>query len=357
MPEERFEERTEPATPRRREEAREEGQVGQSRDLNSAVILLAAVLVLYFTGGTVIGSLMGGIQHALGELAEREASLQDAFGLFSWAGGILLQGLLPFIVVVFVAAVFISFFQVGVHFTLKPLKPNVNKFNVFEGIKRLVSLRGLVRLLFGLLKLSVVGAVVFLTVWAEREELLILMARDFPSVAAYFGELIFVVSIRAAIALLVLAILDYGYQKWQHEKDIRMSRQEVKEELKRYEGDPKIRERRRAIQRQLAMQRMMAKVPKATVVVTNPTELSVALEYESGRMSSPKVLAKGAGHIALRIREIAMEKDIPIVQRPEVARALYRTCEVGQTIPYELYQAVAEILALVYRLKGKTVAA
>jgi flagellar biosynthetic protein FlhB len=158
-------------------------------------------------------------------------------------------------------------------------------------------------------------------------------------------------SLRAALALLALAVLDYGLQRWQHERDLRMSKREIREELKRYEGDPRIRERRRVLQRRLALQRMMLGVPEATVVITNPTHFAVAVRYEKP-MDAPVVVAKGAEQMALRIRETAMEHGVPIVERQELARALYRSVEVGQAIPSDLYKAVAEILAYVYRLKG-----
>src|SRR6185295_8875298 len=169
-------------------------------------------------------------------------------------------------------------------------------------------------------------------------------------------ELMLTLSLRAALVLLVLAVFEYGFQRWQHERDLRMSKREIREELKRYEGDPRIRERRRAIQQQLALQRMILGVPNATVVITNPTHLAVAVRYEKS-MEAPVVVAKGAELLARRIREAAQDHGIPIVERKDLARALYRSVDVGQSIPPDLYQAVAEILAYVYRLKGLATAA
>jgi flagellar biosynthetic protein FlhB len=219
------------------------------------------------------------------------------------------------------------------------------------------SLRSLVRLLMGVFKLAALGTVLLLTVWAERFNILNLVDQEFIQIVKYLIELLFVLAFRAALVILLIAILDYGYQRWQYEMDLRMSRQEVKEEMKRYEGDPKIKRRRYAIQLRLAMQRMLQRVPRATVVITNPTEIAVALEYEQERMEAPVVVAKGTGYVADRIRAIAMEYEIPIVQRPPLAQALYKATEVGQVIPFELYEAVAEVIAYVYRLKNQGVAA
>lgn len=356
MPEERHEERTETATPRRREEARQRGHVARSLDLSSALILLAALLALHFFGRSFIGGIFGSLRAILENLhtiGQDPGDLAGQYGAYVVAVAV---GMLPFLAVILVAALASGFIQVGFLFTFEPLALNLERLDPIAGLQRIFSLRGLVRLAAGLLKLLVLTAVVAFTIWDERASLMALMDRDFPSVVQFILEIAFVLSLRAVLALLVLAILDYAYQRYQYEADIRMSRQEIREELKRYEGDPKIRERRRAIQRQIALQRMMQRVPKATVVITNPTEYAVAIEYQRERMQAPIVVAKGVDFLAQRIREVAMEHGVPIVARPEVARALYKSVEVGQPIPYELYQAVAEILAYVYRLKGLPVA-
>lgn len=351
MAEERFDDRTEPATQRRREEARERGQVARSVDLSSALILLAALLALHFFGRTFIGSIFGALRGILENLHNVGEDPADAMREYASFFVAVILGMLPFLAMVFAMALASGFLQVGFLFTFKPLEPNLERLDPIAGIGRIFSIRSLMRLVAGLAKLFVITAVVAITLWGERYVLLGLLDRAFQEIVGYLVELSFMLSIRAVIALLVLGILDFGWQRFQHERDIRMSRQEIREELKRFEGDPKIRERRRAIQRQLAMQRMMQRVPRATVVITNPTHYACALEYDHDKMDAPTLVAKGADHLAERIRAIAMEHNVPIVQRPEIARALYK-CEVGQTIPFELYQAVAEILAYVYRLKG-----
>jgi flagellar biosynthetic protein FlhB len=351
MADERDEERTEPASPRRREEARERGQVVRSADLSSALVLMAAVLALQFLGRPMIGGIFASAAAVLEGLALVDG---DPAGLLTQFGGALttvLLGFLPFLGLVLAAALAANLVQVGFLFTARPLTPDFDRINPVSGLARLFSVRSLMRLVAGLLKLSVVALVVFWTLWAERVRLVELSGRGFEQILGVAVDLMLVLSLRAALALLVLALFEYGFQRWQHERDLRMSKQEVREELKRYEGDPRIRERRRAIQAQLALQRMLLGVPQATVVITNPTHLAVAVRFEKS-MEAPVVVAKGAEQLARRIRETALEHGVPVVERKDLARALYRTVDVGQSIPPGLYQAMAEILAYVYRLKG-----
>jgi flagellar biosynthetic protein FlhB len=355
--EERTDERTEPATPRRREEARERGHVARSSDLSSAVVLLAAVLALEFLGRPLTGGIFSAAAGVLGGLGRLDG---DGGNLFLACGSLFsaaLLGFAPFLLIVVAAALGANLLQVGFLFTGHPLVPRLERLDPVEGLARIFSVRSLARLLAGILKVGAVGAVVALTIWSERRRLTGLSGLSFEQELGAATGLVWVLSLRAALVLLVLAILEYGYQRWQYERDLRMSRQEVREELKRFEGDPRIRERRRAIQRRLAMQRMMQRVPEATVVVTNPTHLAVALEYAPERMEAPVVAAKGAELMARRIREVALEHGVPIVERRELAQALYRSAEVGQAVPAELYQAAAEVLAYVYRLRGMAPAA
>ncbi len=352
MAQDNFEERTEAATPRRRQEAREQGRVARSADLSSAVILLAAVLALYFLGRSYVAGMSAGTSGVLAHLAEIDGDADSLAGHFGSMAGAVVLGFLPFLAVVVVAALGVNLLQVGFLFAPETMAPKLDRIDPVAGFQRIFSSRSAVRLLGGLLKVAALGVVVLGTVWSERDSLLGLAARPFEEIAGVGATSMFTVAIRATVVLLVLAILEYGYQRWQFERDLRMTRQELREELRRYEGDPRIRERRRVLQRRLAMQRMMQEVPRATVVVTNPTHVSVALRYEAGNSDAPVVTAKGAEDLALRIRETALEHGVPIVERPELARALYATVEVGRAIPMDLYQAVAEVLAYVYRLRG-----
>lgn len=351
MAEEREEDRTEPATPRRREEARERGQVARSADLSSAVVLLAAALAFRFAGRPLLEGLSGSTQAVLGGLAGLDAGAGDLPARYGGAFRAVFLGFLPLVAIVLAAAAGAAVFQVGFLFTPDPLTPDWDRLDPVSGLGRLLSLRGLARLLGGLLKLAVVGGVVFWTIWAERSTLVGLSGRGVEQIPGISVDLMQALWLRAALALLGLAVADYRFQKWQFERDLRMSKRELREELRRYEGDPRIRERRRALQRQLALQRMVLAVPQATVVITNPTHLAVAVRYEKP-MEAPVVVAKGAEQMARRIRESALEHGVPIVERKDLARELYRGVDVGQSIPSALYQAVAEILAYVYRLKG-----
>lgn len=351
MAEQTEEDRTEPATPRRREEARERGQVARSADLSSAVILLAAVLGLRFAGRPLIESLFGSASTVLEGLAGVDGDPAALMARFGGAFTAVLLGFLPFAGIVFAAAVGANLVQVGFLWTATPLVPDLDRLNPATGLGRLFSLRGLIRLVGGLLKVALVGIVVFWTIWAERAVLVEMSGRDFEQIPGLTVELMQSLSLRAALALLVLALAEYGFQKWQFERDLRMSRRELREELRRFEGDPRIRERRRVLQRQLALDRMVLAVPQATVVITNPTHLAVAVRFEKP-MDAPVVVAKGSEQMARRIRESAMEHGVPIVERKDLARSLYGAVDVGQAIPSALYKAVAEILAYVYRLKG-----
>jgi flagellar biosynthetic protein FlhB len=353
---ERDEERTEPASPRRREEARERGQVARSADLSSAVVLLAAVLALQVLGRPMMGGLFASTVSVLENLALVDGDPSGLLPQFGGAATAVFLGFLPFVGIVLVAALAVNLVQVGFLFTARPLAPDFDRINPVSGLGRLFSARGLLRLVAGLLKLSVVALVVFWTLWAERLRLIELSGLGFEQIPGVAADLMLVLSLRAALALLALALAEYGFQRWQYERDLRMSKQEVREELKRYEGDPRIRERRRAIQQTLALQRMLLGVPQATVVITNPTHLAVAVRYEKS-MEAPVVVAKGAEQLARRIRETALDHAVPIVERKDLARSLYRAVDVGQSIPPGLYQAVAEILAYVYRLKGLASAA
>lgn len=351
MAEERDEERTEPATPRRRQEARERGQVARSADLSSAVILLAAVLALRFLGRPMMGGIFASATAVFEGLAVADGDPANLLGHFGSSLGGVALGFLPFAGILLAAALAANLAQVGFLFTGKPLAPDLDRLDPLAGLGRMLSARGLARLAGGLLKASAVGLVVFWTLWADRVRLVGLGAQGFEDVVAVAVDLMLSLSLRAALALLALAVVEYGFQRWQHERDLRMSKREVREELKRFEGDPRIRERRRAIQRQIALQRMMVGVPGATVVIASPSRFAVAVRYEKS-MEVPVVVAKGAEQLARRIREAALEHGVPIVERNDLARALYRSVDVGQPISPDLYQAVAELLAFVYRLKG-----
>lgn len=246
--------------------------------------------------------------------------------------------------------------QVGLVLSGEPLSPKGSRLDPIAGIGRMFSVRSAVELIKGLAKTALIAYMVFAFLKAEYPTVVRLMGADPGQIAAGIGGLMFRMLFRAAIALLVIAAVDYGFQRYQHEKNLRMTKQEVKEDFKRSEGDPLVKSRIRQRQRQMARNRMMQQVPEADVVVTNPTHYAVALKYDADTMTAPVVLAKGQRLVAERIKEIARESKVPMVENVELARALYKSTEVGDEVPAALYLAVAEILAYVYRLSGRTAA-
>jgi len=356
MAEQGGQEKTEQATPKRLEEARQKGNVAKSMELPSASVLLAGLLALAFTAPLIHGQLSGLFVGILGQAGEISLDLGGAAAFLT---GALLSGLkiaAPVMAVVFAVAVLVNFFQVGALFTLKPLQPKLEKINPAKGIKRYFSVRTLADLIKNLAKLILVGVVAYKTVEGEMAGLAGLASMSVEQIVVYILSICFQIFLRCALLILALALADFAFQRWQYNKNLMMSKQEVKDEYKQREGDPLVKSKIRAIQRRLANERMMDAVPEADVVITNPTHLAVALSYRSGEMSAPKVVAKGADLLAERIKEKAQEHGIPLVEDKPLARALYRL-EVGQVIPEELFQAVAKVLAYVYQLKDRKSAA
>lgn len=353
MPPDSAQDRTEAPTPRRREEARERGQVARSADLSAAVILLGGLLLMHWWGEGIFGRLLAVMRMYLGE--DGTATV-DPRQLGTVAQSVLLETsrlLLPFLLALMVMAVVTNYLQVGWLITFKPITPSLDRLNPLTGLGRMFNARAFVHLVMGVLKMAVLVVVTWWTLSGRIGLLASASGMSHLTVAAVAADLLFTLGLRLAIVLLILALTDYAYQRYRTEKDLRMTKEEVREELKRMEGDPKIKARRRQVQMQMALQHIRSAVPKADVVVTNPTEFAVALRYDGQVMQAPKVTAKGTDFLAMKIREIAIANGVPIVERPPLARALYREVEVGQEIPADLYKAVAEVLAYVYELAGR----
>ncbi len=348
-------EKTEKATPKKRKDAREKGQVFKSYEFSSAVTLLVLFVVLRLVFPYMIAQFMGAYVRFL--------DVRPPFEQVYSIGGIQMLGIDVIIMLGFLAApitVFalimglaINYWQVGFLFTGEPLLPKLNRLNPIEGFKRMFSLRTLTELFKSVLKVVLVGVLAYQEYMAITKELPRLLDLNIAQGAAFIGESVFNLTIRIGIGILVLAVLDYFYQWWEHEKSLRMSKQEVKDEFKQMEGDPQIRSKIKEKQRQMGQRRMMQQVPSADVVVTNPTHFAVALKYEPSLNDSPVVVARGLDRVALRIKEIALESKVAIIENPPLAQVLYSSTEVGQSIPADLFHAVAEVLAYVYSLKGK----
>ncbi len=340
-------EKTEAPTPRRRQEAREKGQVARSQDLPSAVLLLGTVVVLKVMAPHILSTFLQLYSTVLGSDAVQATDVIQLLPLVLKSAAMITLPIL-LLAVVFVTAANLA--QVGWLISTDPLKPDLNRVNPVTGFGKLFDKQAVVRLALGIAKMVAIGAVAAFTIWDMRHGILYSAHLSVGQLLTYTGEVIYTLCLRLAIVLLILAILDYGWQRWQHEQDLKMTREETKEEFRRMEGDPIIKQRRRQVQQQLAQQRMRYDVPKADVVITNPTELAIAIKYDADAMAAPRVLAKGQGYMAAMIRQIAAEHGVPIVERKPLAQALYKTVEVGQEIPREFYKAIAEVLAYVYEI-------
>jgi flagellar biosynthesis protein FlhB len=354
MPEQNGDKTQEP-TPHRRQQAREQGHVARSQDLGSAILLMAGLLVLLMMCPRLTEFLGKYAATQLG--GEAVLSLDARFAVNQWTTAILLlvQYLLPILGLIALAGIISNLMQVGFLFLPEKVAFDPSRLDPLKGMGRIFSLASGVHLLFGIFKIAVIGTVAYICIWNQREEILGLSGHGVGEIAYKLLHILLWTAIKIAGALVLLALLDYGFQWWKHEQDLKMTPQEMREELKNLEGNPQIVSRRRQVQRQLAMHRISSVVPKADVVITNPTELAVAIQYEPETMAAPVVIAKGAGYVAQRIRRLALEHGIPIVEKKPLAQALYREVDIDHPIPQDKYAAVAEVLAYVYQLKGKAI--
>lgn len=340
-------------TAHRRQEARDKGQVAFSQDLGSAVLLVLGGLLLLMFGGGLVDFFLKFMRRALEEVVTLtpEAGLLRLYwhAIVSGLAGVLL----PLLGLILLAGILANILQVGFLFVPERISPDASRINPVSGLKRIFSLTGTMRLGFGLFKVLVISTVAGAVLWARHDEVFRATALDVPQLGSLLVDISLKTVLWAGLALVALALFDYALQRWKHEQDLKMTHQEVREEMKNLQGDPQIVARRRMVQRQMALHRISSSVPKADVVVTNPTELSVAIQYEPTEMAAPVVVAKGAGVLAQRIRRLALENNIPIVERKPLAQLLYKEVDVGKPVPTESYAAVAEVLAYVYQLKGK----
>ena len=358
MPEDSDQDKTEDATPQRQREAREEGNVAKSADLTSTFLVAGLLVTLKLFGPRLLESWR---QVVLLMLGEGELGRLDARLLpqtMKEVGLHVAGGLAPIFISVIVLAVVANVAQVGFLYAPKKLAPNLGAMNPIKGFGKIFgSGKSYVGLLMNLGKMALAGAVAWHAIEASLPEIVSLQGLDMAAAAGLGARVVFGVAIKVAVVLLVLAVVDYAYQRFNHGQQLKMTKQQVKEEMKRMEGDPQIKARRRQIAMQRAMGRIRQDVPTADVIVTNPTHFAVAIKYDEGAMHAPRVVAKGADLLAMRIRELATAGGVPIVERPPLARALYKAVEVGQEIPEDFYSAVAELLAYVYQLDRAAAAA
>jgi len=344
--------RTEPATPKKRHDAREKGQVFKSTDLVTAFSLLVMFGVLSFAGKLMAQGMIGlsteyfSARHSGAlDIATAHAALNDVYIRY-------IVIMLPVLGAALLAGIIFNFLQVGALFTSKAIQPKFSRISMGEGFKRIFSRKTLMDLLKALVRLAVVAVVAYNEYNSRIQGTPALMNMDIAASISAAWDMVLGIGFKLSIALAVLAPVDYFLQWRQYEKDLRMTKQEVKDEYKLTEGDPQIKGRIRQKQRQMSSMRMMQNVAKADVVITNPTHLAVALSYKEGENNAPVVVAKGQDYLAKRIREKAAELKIEVVENKALARSLYTFCDIGDEVPEDMYQAVAEILAYVYRLKN-----
>lgn len=346
-------ERTEAPTPKRLAEARSEGRVARSPEMNAALALFAGIYLIRFAGSKLGSAISSMVTTSLTTLPPTDVNggwftnqLVDYGKQVAPMIGVIMIGLM-------VTGVGVSVGQTGLYWASKRKIFDPSRANPMQGIRRLFSGQGLVEVLKAILKLTVILWVAFSFVRPRAAELMSLVHSPLPEAIRNWLALASALAMRCASTYLLIAIMDYAYQRWQHNKSLKMSKDEIKEEYKQSEGDPLRRRRIKTEHRRLIRARMMQNVPKADVVIVNPTHLAVALKYDAKTMSAPTVIAKGAHHVAERIVALARENSVPVIQNIPVARALYKSIDVDQTIPPDLFAAVAQILAYVYNLKGK----
>lgn len=354
MAESTGQEKTEDPTARRLSQAREEGNIARSTDLTAALMLLASIVLFYILGTRLFEAMAAALHRLLSATDASNPTRADDLGaigrylmhLMGWT-------VLPVLVAIAGVGLLAAASQTGLMLTGKPMMPKFSRINPLSGVKRLFDARAAVRLVMSLGKVIIISAIAIALIMNDIDAIAMLPVMAIGAATATVANMCFLLALKLAGVLIVLAIIDFMFQRFQHKQDMKMTRQEVRQELKDMDGDPMMKQRRARVARQLAMQRMAQDVPKADVIITNPTHLSIALKYDSDTMRAPRVVAKGADLMAMRIRQIATANGIPLVERKPLARAMYGSVEVGDEVPEEHYTAVAEILAYVYRLSGK----
>jgi flagellar biosynthetic protein FlhB len=344
-------EKTEPASPRKLEKSREEGQVPRSLELSTFASLIAAGSALWLMGGHITSQLAGLIKDGMNvpRVVGFDAGLLSERLLEQSMHALLV--LAPFLVLMLLVALAAPMLLSGWLFTWNALAPKFSRLNPVSGLGRMFSMHSLVELSKALLKAALIGGAGVWAIWHHKEAVLSLIAAPVAVGIGHMGELVAMSFLAVAGTMVLIATVDVPFKLWEHHHQLKMTKEEARQEAKETEGNPQVKGRIRAQQREIARRRMMAEIPKADVIVTNPTHYSVALKYEDGKMGAPRVVAKGAHLLALRIREIATEHNVPILEAPPLARALYTHTELGDEIPHALYNAVAEVLAYVYQLR------
>ena len=342
-------EKTEEPTSKKRADARKKGQVARSQELNSGFVLLVGFFGLKLLWDSIYVSIATYTTYVFTNL-NQTVDTENILRIFIGIVMILAKTAFPIMIFIMIIGLVINFFQVGLNFNTESIEFNLDKLNPINGFGRIFSKRSLVELVKSFFKILVIGFFLYRFIHEQILAMPQFMFFDLTTSLTLVAEIIFRMAFIVIGVIMIMAVMDYGYQKWQTTQDLKMTKQEVKDEMKQTEGDPQIKGKIRQKQRQMAMARMMKEVPKADVIITNPTHYAVALSYEQG-MVAPTVIAKGQDLVAQRIKEIGREARVPIIENKPLARTLFAAVQVGDSVPHELYQAVAEVLAYVYRLK------
>jgi len=352
MADQGFQERTEPATPKRRKQAREDGKVARSQEITSAFVLLFGMSALAVAGPFILRRLSDLVQGLLSQSGQIDINSGALMGYFIDGMPYIFSIIAPLAGCIIIIGLLSNFAQVGFVLSWKPLAPKLSTISPASGFSRLFSKRSAMELFKSITKIILIGAIAYATLKNEIPTLASMMGSEPLPIFGYAATVVLKLGLRIGLAILCLALIDYGFQRWDFEKSIMMSHKELEEETRQTEGDPHVKARIRTAQREAARNRMMQEVKNADVVVTNPTRLAVAICYDKETMRAPKIVAKGARLVAKRIRELARENEVPIVEDPPLARLLFKV-EIDDEIPMTLFQTIAELLAQVYRLKAR----
>ncbi|NLL69636.1 MAG: flagellar biosynthesis protein FlhB [Epulopiscium sp.] len=348
-------EKTEKATPRKREKAREEGQIAKSTEVNTAFLLVSMFLGIKIFSPYVYDQLLQLFRYTYQMFSMREDFYQEDYmgrwGAYLFQKTVFILG--PFLIIALLAGITANFLQVGWHPTWKPLQPKWNRLSPLQGFKRLFSKRALMEFMKSILKIVIIGFILYSSIKKEKNNIYLLYDMNVLQIVGYVGNIAIGMALKVGIFFIFLAVGDFIYQKYELEQDLKMTKQELKEEYKMQEGNPEIKGKIRQKMREISMRRMMQDLPQADVIITNPTHFAVAIQYDPDTGQAPVVIAKGMNLVAQRIKEIGKENNIQIVENKPLARTLYYTVDIGKEIPPELYQTVAEILAWVYQLKHR----
>ncbi len=347
------EEKTEEATSKKKQDSRKKGQIARSKDIGLALTMVACTLVIIALSGFLISGLKGNVIYFLGDNLLMELTETSIKAISLTVVGRIAMGILPVALPIMIAGVFASLMQTGFLVTGEPIKPSLGKLNPIKGFKNMFSKKTLVELVKNLVMISIVGFIGYKYIADNFDKIMQVSNLYLPTIGIEIKELVLGIFKKITLLLVILAAIDYFVQFRLHNKELRMSKQEVKEEYKQMEGDPQLKAKIKQRQREMSQNRMMQSVADATVIITNPTHIAIAIKYVEGQMEAPKLVAKGAENIAIKIKELAKEADIPIIENKPLARLIYQEVELEQDIPQEMYQAVAEILAMIYKLKQK----